>query len=213
MKEQYLRNVHHADAAPVPRAGCSACTLEGASVPHSGIDLSNIDHSVRPQDDLYQHVNGAWLKSTTIPDDRPLEGTFTALRDGSELAVRDDHRGSRRPRRGSHRHRAEGRGPLQQLHGRSRVEAKGMDPIRARLAEVFATKSVPNSSPWPGGCSAPTSARALLHLRRPPTPATRTGSCSTPARAAWACRMSRTTARRSSRRWSQAYQDHVADAC
>jgi fatty acid-binding protein DegV len=26
-------------------------------VPNSGIDLSNIDHSVRPQDDLYQHIN------------------------------------------------------------------------------------------------------------------------------------------------------------
>ena len=58
-------------------------------MPHSGIALSNIDHSVRPQDDLYQHVNGAWLKSTAIPDDRPLEGTFTALRDGAELAVRE----------------------------------------------------------------------------------------------------------------------------
>ena len=58
-------------------------------MPISGIALSNIDRSVRPQDDLYQHVNGAWLKDTTIPDDRALEGTFTALRDGSELAVRE----------------------------------------------------------------------------------------------------------------------------
>ena len=44
-------------------------------MPLSGIDLSTIDHTVRPQDDLYQHVNGAWLKATEIPDDRPLEGT------------------------------------------------------------------------------------------------------------------------------------------
>ncbi|MFP5366546.1 MAG: peptidase M13, partial [Actinomycetes bacterium] len=58
-------------------------------MPISGIDLSTIDYTVRPQDDLYQHVNGAWLKATEIPDDRPLEGTFTALRDGSEIAVRD----------------------------------------------------------------------------------------------------------------------------
>lgn len=57
-------------------------------MPQSGIDFSNADNTVRPQDDLYQHVNGAWLKSTVIPDDRPLEGTFTALRDGAELAVR-----------------------------------------------------------------------------------------------------------------------------
>jgi putative endopeptidase len=49
-------------------------------VPLSGIDQSTIDASVRPQDDLYQHVNGGWLENTVIPDDRPLEGTFTALR-------------------------------------------------------------------------------------------------------------------------------------
>ena len=58
-------------------------------MPLSGIDLSTIDAGVRPQDDLYQYVNGRWLTSTVIPDDRPLEGTFTALRDASELAVKE----------------------------------------------------------------------------------------------------------------------------
>lgn len=110
-------------------------------MPHSGIALSNIDHSVRPQDDLYQHVNGAWLKSTTIPDDRPLEGTFTALRDGAELAVREIIE------------EAAGKGPAasgierkigdlyNSFMDEAAVEAKGMDPIRARLDEVFATTS------------------------------------------------------------------------
>ena len=111
-------------------------------MPHSGIALSNIDHSVRPQDDLYQHVNGAWLKSTTIPDDRPLEGTFTALRDGAELAVREIIE------------EAAGKGPAasgierkigdlyNSFMDEAAVEAKGMDPIRARLDEVFATASI-----------------------------------------------------------------------
>ena len=86
-------------------------------MPNSGIDLSNIDHSVRPQDDLYQHINGAWLKSTTIPDDRPLEGTFTALRDGSELAVREIiEEAAGRGDDASGIERKVGR-PLQQLHG------------------------------------------------------------------------------------------------
>ena len=84
---------------------------------NSGIDLSNIDHSVRPQDDLYQHVNGAWLKSTTIPDDRPLEGTFTALRDGAELAVKEIIEEAAGQGETRQRHRAEGGRPLQQLHG------------------------------------------------------------------------------------------------
>jgi putative endopeptidase len=111
-------------------------------VPHSGIALSNIDHSVRPQDDLYQHVNGAWLKSTTIPDDRPLEGTFTALRDEAELAVRviiEEAAAKGEAASGIER-------KIGNLYNsfmdESAVEAKGMDPIRGRLDEVFATSSI-----------------------------------------------------------------------
>jgi len=110
-------------------------------VPLSGIDLSNIDASVRPQDDLYQHVNGTWLKSTEIPDDRPLEGTFTALRDGSELAVKEIIEDA--AARG-----AESTGIEQKIGDlynsfmdEAAVEAKGLEPIRQRLAEVFATRT------------------------------------------------------------------------
>ncbi|HEX9088841.1 MAG TPA: M13-type metalloendopeptidase [Arthrobacter sp.] len=111
-------------------------------MPLSGIDLSNIDAAVRPQDDLYQHVNGTWLKSTEIPDDRPLEGTFTALRDGSELAVKEIIEDA--AARG-----AESTGTEQKIGDlynsfmdEAAVEAKGLDPIRQRLAEVFATQTV-----------------------------------------------------------------------
>ena len=110
-------------------------------MPLSGIALSNIDSSVKPQDDLYQHVNGTWLKSTEIPDDRPLEGTFTALRDGSELAVKEIIEDA--AARG-----ADSTGIEQKIGDlynsfldEAAVEAKGLDPIRQRLAEVFATES------------------------------------------------------------------------
>ncbi|AUZ87212.1 peptidase M13, partial [Arthrobacter agilis] len=54
----------------------------------STLDPDNLDGTVRPQDDLFRHANGVWLKDAVIPDDRPLTGSFTALRDASELAVR-----------------------------------------------------------------------------------------------------------------------------
>ncbi|HEY1157988.1 MAG TPA: M13 family metallopeptidase N-terminal domain-containing protein, partial [Arthrobacter sp.] len=113
-------------------------------MPISGIDLSTIDHTVRPQDDLYQHVNGAWLKATEIPDDRPLEGTFTALRDGSEIAVRDIIEEA--AAKGADATGIERKiGDLyNSFMDEAAVEAKGMEPIRARLAEVFATGSVPD---------------------------------------------------------------------
>ena len=110
-------------------------------MPISGIDLSNIDHSVRPQDDLYQHVNGSWLKTTEIPDDRPLEGTFTALRDGAEIAVRDiieEAAGKGETASGIERKVGD---LYNSFMDEATVEARGMDPIRARLAEVFATST------------------------------------------------------------------------
>src|SRR6476661_6333433 len=53
----------------------------------SGIDKSNFDPDVRPQDDLFRHVNGKWLKEAKIPADRPADGAFFGLRDLSEQRV------------------------------------------------------------------------------------------------------------------------------
>ncbi|KNC17800.1 peptidase M13 [Arthrobacter sp. RIT-PI-e] len=55
----------------------------------STLDPDDLDGSVRPQDDLFRHANGVWLKDARIPEDRALTGSFTALRDASEEAVRD----------------------------------------------------------------------------------------------------------------------------
>ena len=38
-----------------------------------------MDPSVRPQDDLFGHVNGRWLAETEIPADRACWGAFYAL--------------------------------------------------------------------------------------------------------------------------------------
>ncbi|MCP4505684.1 MAG: hypothetical protein GY826_04735, partial [Fuerstiella sp.] len=54
----------------------------------SGIDPDGFDHSVRPQDDLYQHVNGRWLLSTQIPADKSNYGSFTALDDAARENIR-----------------------------------------------------------------------------------------------------------------------------
>ncbi|MGG6381082.1 M13 family metallopeptidase [Paenarthrobacter sp. NEAU-H11] len=111
-------------------------------MPISGIDLSTIDHTVRPQDDLYQHVNGAWLKGAEIPDDRPLEGAFTALRDGAEIAVRDIiEEAAAKGDAASGIERKIG-DLYNSFMDETAVEAKGMEPIRQRLAAVFATTTV-----------------------------------------------------------------------
>jgi len=67
----------------------SPSTTAGPGEPRSGIDLSALDPAVRPQDDLYRHVNGRWLATHVIPPDRAMDGSFRALLDQAELHVRE----------------------------------------------------------------------------------------------------------------------------
>ncbi len=68
----------------------------------SGIVLENMDTSVRPQDDFFRYVNGAWLETAEIPADRTNTGVFLDLRDKAredvhaiieEVSARDRPRG------------------------------------------------------------------------------------------------------------------------
>ena len=55
----------------------------------SGLDLNWVDPDVRPQDDLFAHVNGRWLATHEIPDDRSQDGAFRVLRDRAEDQVHE----------------------------------------------------------------------------------------------------------------------------
>ncbi|CAB4634202.1 unannotated protein [freshwater metagenome] len=56
--------------------------------PSPGIDASSLDTKTRAQDDLFRHVNGIWLDSTEIPEDKAIYGSFHMLADASEEAVK-----------------------------------------------------------------------------------------------------------------------------
>ena len=45
--------------------------------------------SARPQDDLFRHINGEWIDTFTIPDDRAGDGAMRELFDTAETKVRD----------------------------------------------------------------------------------------------------------------------------
>lgn len=53
-----------------------------------GIELENMDKSVRAQDDFYYHVNGQWLAKTEIPGDKSNYGSFSQLYDESQKAMK-----------------------------------------------------------------------------------------------------------------------------
>lgn len=48
-----------------------------------------MDPAIRPQDDLFGHVNGTWLDETEIPSDRSSWGPFVQLADQAEEHVRE----------------------------------------------------------------------------------------------------------------------------
>ncbi|WP_066518555.1 M13 family metallopeptidase [Curtobacterium ammoniigenes] len=54
----------------------------------TGIQTDDLDATLGPKDDLYRHVNGKWIASTPIPDDKARYGSFTILAEEAEVAVR-----------------------------------------------------------------------------------------------------------------------------
>lgn len=65
--------------------GLNATGQDTAKAP---LDVTDFDRSVRVQDDLFEHVNGTWLKITEIPADKSDYGTFGKLADLSQRRIR-----------------------------------------------------------------------------------------------------------------------------
>jgi putative endopeptidase len=102
----------------------------------TGLDLRWVDPDTRPQDDLFGYVNGRWLRTHEIPDDRAQDGAFRALRDRAEEDVRaiieEAAAGAAEP--GGD---AKKIGDLfRSFMDLERIEAAGVAPLRPLLDEV-----------------------------------------------------------------------------
>lgn len=58
------------------------------SILASGIEQTNIDKTIRPQDNFYRYINGGWMKKNKIPDDKTAIGSFYDLRDKADDDVK-----------------------------------------------------------------------------------------------------------------------------
>lgn len=56
-----------------------------ASPTTSGVELTGMDRSVRPQDDFHYFANGHWLETTAIPEQHSSYSPFVILREEAEL--------------------------------------------------------------------------------------------------------------------------------
>ncbi|MGH8776774.1 MAG: hypothetical protein ACRDWI_17030 [Jiangellaceae bacterium] len=156
----------------------------------SGIDVAHVDPAVRPQDDLFRHVNGTWLRESTIPADRAFDGAFYALREKAEADLRDIiERTAEYPD-----------GPAADQVGdlyasfmdEQTADERGLTRSGPSWTAHSAWPTRPTSQPRSANWAAAAS-RARSAATSTPTPSSPTATSSTFTRADSACRTSRTT--------------------
>ncbi len=104
-----------------------------------GLETSSVDRSVRPGDDFWGYVNNGWMKTQTIPADRPYWGDAARLREQSLNRVRgildDSAKASATPD-------ARKVGLLYAAYmDEAGVEARGIAPLRPDLARIAAVRT------------------------------------------------------------------------
>ena len=107
----------------------------------SGITISNLDPAIRPQDDLYRHVNGTWLAHTTIPEDRARYGAFLMLAEASEKAVHQIIEDAATAQEPSENERKIG-ALYASFMDEEAIEARGVTPIAADLERVMSVETL-----------------------------------------------------------------------
>ncbi|MFC5502310.1 M13 family metallopeptidase [Lysinimonas soli] len=107
----------------------------------SGIELDELDPAIRPQDDLFRHVNGKWIARTEIPSDKARYGSFYILAEQAEQAVREIIEQAQTAEPGSEARKI---GDLYaSFMDESRIEQLGLTPLAADLEAVEAIDSIP----------------------------------------------------------------------
>jgi putative endopeptidase len=104
----------------------------------SGIDLQYVDRDVRPQDDLYQYLNGQWLRTFEIPADKSTYGSFNAIDDALQLQLRGIVEAPPAPDADVEKRK------IADLYAsfmdETRLETVGAAPLRAEFAAIDAVK-------------------------------------------------------------------------
>jgi len=108
----------------------------------SGLAISEFSSSIRPQDDLYRHVNGAWLEAAEIPADKARWGSFHLLAEQAEKDVQAIIAESQDAEAGTLARKV---GDLfTSFMDTDGIAARGLAPLNAELAKVDAIDSIPS---------------------------------------------------------------------
>ncbi|HET7457148.1 MAG TPA: M13 family metallopeptidase [Gemmatimonadaceae bacterium] len=117
----------------------SAAAQDGRAL---GVDTTNFDRSVRPQDDFFRFVNGGWLKRAQIPQDASSWGSFNELRENSRTALHsivEEAAAAKNAPAGSEQRKV---GDLYaSFMDSAAVEARGLAPLQGELRAIGAVKT------------------------------------------------------------------------
>jgi len=126
---------------------CGASTPTPATPPPApptaGFDRANFDTSVRPQDDIYQYVNGGWLQKTELPAEKSSYGSFDQLFDLTETQVRGIIEDASKAPNKTAGGVAQQVGDLYaSFMDEAAVESLGWTPIKGHLDRIAAVKTM-----------------------------------------------------------------------
>jgi putative endopeptidase len=108
----------------------------------SGLDPEAVDRNVRPQDDLFHHVNGGWLARTEIPADKASYGAFDILFDKAQADLRTIVEDAGRSSSKTPGSDAQKIGDFyESFMNEARVEELGLRPLEAELDAIEALKT------------------------------------------------------------------------
>ena len=127
--------LHHALAA-LALAGTAALAEAPAVV--RGVQIADMDLSVRPGDDFNLYANGGWLKSTVIPPDQPAWGSFSSLRDKAAKRTADLIEDIARTKSASGSNEQKIGDFYASFMDEAGIEAKGIAPLKPTLDAVAA---------------------------------------------------------------------------
>ena len=128
-------------AAALAAAVAGGAALAEQTPLKSGLDPAGFDKAIRPQDDLFRHVNGSWLSKTEIPADRAVYGTFVQLDERAEAdlyALIEALAGTPNKKPGSTAQQVADL--FVSFTNEGRINGLGAEPLKPHLAEVDAIR-------------------------------------------------------------------------